>query len=207
MLPARRQEVIMEAKNTPLRYGTVAMSLHWLIAILLITNICLGLYFADLPHSDPSKFGLTQLHKSIGLTVLVLSIARVVWRLMNPVPPLPRGMSAPLRLFARATHVLLYVLIILIPLSGWALVSSSPLGLPTMYFGLFQWPHIPFLADLALQQKKILRENFELIHVVLAWSAIVLIPLHIAGALFHQFFRGDDVLKRMLPGTNVSDPA
>ncbi|HEY2071796.1 MAG TPA: cytochrome b [Rhizomicrobium sp.] len=196
----------MEAKNTHLRYGTVAMGLHWLIAILIIANICLGLYFADLPHADPSKFGLTQLHKSIGLTVLLLSIARVVWRLMNPVPPLPRGMSKPLRFLARATHVLLYVLIILIPLSGWALVSSSPLGLPTMYFGLFEWPHIPFLAGLAIEQKKMLRENFALVHVVLAWSAIVLIPIHVAGALFHQFLRGDDVLKRMLPGTNVTDP-
>jgi cytochrome b561 len=195
----------MPTKNTLLRYGTVAMTLHWLIAILIIANICLGLYFADLPHSDPSKFGLTQLHKSIGLTVLLLSIARVVWRLMNPVPPLPRGMSAPLRLLARTTHVLLYVLIIAIPLSGWALVSSSPLGLPTMYFGLFQWPHIPFLADLAIEQKKVLRDNFVLIHIVLAWSAIVLIPIHVAGALFHQFFRGDDVLKRMLPGTNVTE--
>lgn len=195
----------MTAKNTPLRYGTVAMTLHWLIAILIVANICLGLYFADLPHSDPNKFGLTQLHKSIGLTVLLLSIARLVWRLMNPVPPLPRGMNAGMRFLARATHVLLYVLIIAIPLSGWALASSSPLGLPTMYFGLFEWPHIPFIADLALQQKKILRENFDLIHVVLAWSAIALIPLHIAGALYHQFFRGDDVLRRMLPGTNVSD--
>ena len=195
----------MQTKNTMLRYGSVAMTLHWLIAILLICNIALGLYFADLPHSDPNKFWLTQTHKSIGLTVLVLSIARVAWRLMNPVPPLPRGMGLPLRILARGTHVLLYVLIIAIPLSGWALVSSSPLGLPTMYFGLFQWPHIPFLADLALAQKKMLRENFALIHVVLAWSAIVLIPIHVAGALFHHFLRGDDVLRRMLPGTDVTD--
>ncbi|HEY1632306.1 MAG TPA: cytochrome b [Rhizomicrobium sp.] len=195
----------MQSKNTVLRYGSVAITLHWLIAILIIANICLGLYFADLPHNDPNKFGLTQLHKSIGLTVLLLSLARLVWRLMNPVPPLPRGMSAPLRVLARGTHVLLYFLIIAIPLSGWALVSSSPLGLPTMYFGLFEWPHIPFIADLAMEQKKMLRENFALIHIVLAWSAIVLIPIHVAGALYHQFFRGDDVLRRMLPGTNVSD--
>ena len=83
----------MAVANTRTRYGTVAMSLHWLIAALVITNICLGLYFADLPHSDPNKFILVQTHKSIGLTVLLLSIARLVWRLMNPVPPLPRGMN------------------------------------------------------------------------------------------------------------------
>ena len=143
----------MTAKNTPLRYGTVAMTLHWLIALLIIANICIGLYFADLPHSDPSKLSLAQLHKSIGLTVLMLSLARVAWRLINPVPPLPRGMNPALRFFARATHVLLYVLIIAIPLTGWMLVSASPLGalVPTMYFGLFQWPHIPFLADMDLE--------------------------------------------------------
>ncbi len=190
-----------------MRYGTVAMSLHWLIAVLLIGNICLGLYFSDLPHADPNKFALVQLHKSIGLTVLVLSVARLIWRLINPVPPLPRSMSAPLRFLAHASHFILYFLMIAIPLSGWLLVSSSPLGLPTMYFGLFSWPHIWFIADLAREQKILLRDNFTLVHVVLAWSAIVLLPLHIAAALFHQFIRGDDVLKRMLPGTNVSDPA
>lgn len=197
----------MASRNTRLRYGTVAMSLHWLIAALVIANICLGLYFADLPHSDPNKFFLTQTHKSIGLTVLLLSLARLLWRLVNPVPPLPRGMSRPLRILARGTHFLLYFLIIAIPLSGWALVSSSPLGLPTLYFGLFQWPHIAFLADLARDQKKLLVQNFATIHIVLAWSAIVLIPIHVAGALFHQFVRGDDVLKRMLPGTDVTETA
>jgi cytochrome b561 len=196
----------MDARNTRLRYGSVAMTLHWLIAAAVIANICLGLYFSDLLNSDPSKYGLIQLHKSIGLTVLLLSIARLVWRLINPIPPLPRGMNRAMRFLARSTHVLLYFLIIAIPLSGWAMVSSSPLGLPTHYFGLFDWPNIPFLANLALDQKKILRENFDLIHVVLAWSAIALVPIHILGALYHQFFRGDDVLKRMLPGTDVSDP-
>jgi cytochrome b561 len=197
----------MTAKNTRLRYGTVAMTLHWLIAAAVIANICLGLYFVDLPHSDPSKFGLVQLHKSIGLSVLLLSLLRLLWRLVNPIPPLPRGMNRPLRFVARGTHFLLYFLIIAIPLSGWALVSSSPLGLPTMYFGLFQWPHISFLADLARDQKKVLVQNFTTIHVYLAWSAIVLIPIHVCGALYHQFVRGDDVLKRMLPGTDVTEPA
>ena len=197
----------MPAKNTHLRYGNVAMTLHWLIALAVIANICIGLYFSDLPRSDPSKFMLVQLHKSIGLTVLLLSLARLVWRLMNPVPPLPRGMNKALRFLARATHVLLYVLIIAIPLSGWAMVSASPLGLPTHYFGIFDWPNIPFFSDMALAQKKILRDNFDLIHVVLAWSAIALIPIHVAGALYHQFFRDDDVLKRMLPGTDIVGPA
>ena len=181
------------------RYGDVAITLHWLIAIGILTNIPLGLYFAALPHSDPNKFFLTQTHKSIGLTVLVLSLLRVAWRLVNPVPPLPDSMNPFLRVLARVTQFLLYVLIVLIPLSGWALVSSSPLGLPTMYFGQFVWPHIPFLADLPRAQRMPYFHEFVTIHVFLAWSAIVLVPLHIAGALYHQFIRRDAVLATMLP--------
>ena len=197
----------MATANTRTRYGTVAMTLHWLTAALVIANICIGLYFAQLSGDNANLFALVQTHKSIGLTVLVLSLIRLLWRLVNPVPPLPAGMSPPLRFAAHATHFLLYFLIIAIPLSGWALVSSSPLGLPTMYFGWFEWPHIGFLADLPRAQKIPLRHDFGAIHVYLAWSAIVLIPLHVVGALYHQFYRRDDVLKRMLPGTDVAEQA
>jgi cytochrome b561 len=195
----------MAVTNNRTRYGTVAMSLHWLIAALVIANICLGLYFSSLNRDDPSLFTLVQTHKSIGLTVLVLSVIRLLWRLVNPVPPLPAGMSVPLRFAAHASHFLLYFLIIAIPLSGWALVSSSPMGLPTMYFGWFEWPHIGFLADLTRAQKMPLRHDFGTIHVYLAWSAIVLVPIHVLAALYHQFLRRDEVLKRMLPGTNVTE--
>jgi cytochrome b561 len=182
-----------------LRYGTVAMIFHWVIAALLITNIALGLYFADLPHSDPWKFELTQWHKSIGLTVLVLSIFRLLWRLSHPVPPLPTDMYWGLRVAARASHYLFYFLIIAIPLSGWIMVSASPLGLPTHFFHLFNLPNLWFMADLPRAQKVALHDPLESVHNVLAWSAIVLIPLHVAAALYHQFIRRDDLLRRMLP--------
>jgi cytochrome b561 len=194
----------MPIRNTAARYGSVAMALHWLIALAVILNVCLGLYMTDLPGGDVNKFAIVQFHKSVGLTVLVLSLSRLAWRLVNPVPPLPDSMSPFLRVAARATHVLLYALIIFIPLSGWAMVSSSPLGLPTEYFGIFQWPHIPFLADLPRARKVPLRHEFGFIHTYLAWSAIALVPIHITGALFHQFIRGDDILKRMLPGSRLS---
>ena len=193
----------MAVRSSAERYGAVAMSLHWLIAALIITNICLGLYMGDLPRSDPNKFLIIQTHKSIGLTVLVLSIARLGWRLVNPVPPLPPGMSAPLRFAARATHYLFYFLIVAIPLSGWLMVSTSPLGFGTPYFGLFEWPNLPFFDGLARAARRPYHEAFESVHVFLAWSAIVLIPIHVLAALFHQFIRRDDVLKRMLPGTRV----
>jgi cytochrome b561 len=195
----------MAARNTQLRYGSVAMTLHWLIAVFVIANICLGLYMSELSRDDPSKFLIVQTHKSIGLTVLLLSLARLGWRLVNPVPPLPAQMNAFLRFTARGTQVFLYFLIIAIPLTGWAAVSSSTLGTPTMYFGLFHWPHIPWLADLARADKKPFHDVFNTTHALLAWSAIVLVPLHVAGALYHQFIRRDDVLKRMLPGTKLKE--
>lgn len=197
----------MAARNSVLRYGSVAMTFHWVIALLVIANICFGLYMGDLPRTDPNKFMIVQLHKSIGLTVLVLSLARLGWRLMNTIPPLPLGMNPLLRLAARASHYLFYFLIIFIPLSGYVMVSASPLGNGTQYFGLFTWPNLPFFTGMTREAIHPYRDMLETTHVLLAWSAIVLVPIHVLAALYHQFVRGDDVLRRMIPGTNVSDRA
>ena len=197
----------MSATNTDLRYGTVAMAFHWLIALLVIANICVGLYMGDLPRSDPNKFLIFQTHKSIGLTVLVLSLLRVAWRLVNPVPPLPAGMSPALRVAARTSHVLLYVLIVCIPLTGYIMVSASPLGNGTSYFGLFDWPNLPFFAGMTRAQLHPIHETWESAHVILAWSAIVLIPIHVVAALYHYFGRHDGVLQRMWFGTQVEPQA
>jgi cytochrome b561 len=197
----------MAARNSVLRYGSVAMTLHWLIAVLLIGNICLGLYMGDLSRDDPNKMVIFQYHKSIGLTVLLLSLIRLAWRLINPVPPLPRGMSPMMRILAHASHFVLYFVIIAIPLSGWLMVSASSIGLGTPWFGLFNVPDAPILSSLPRALKHPYHEAFETVHVYLAWATIVLIPIHVLAALYHQFLRRDDVLKRMLPGTDVSNPA
>jgi cytochrome b561 len=206
----------MAALNSRLRYGTVAMILHWLIAVFVLANIGLGLYFAWLPDNVPGQppaydmqtfFALVQLHKSIGLTVLMLSIVRLAWRLVNPVPALPLGMNPALRVAARISHVLLYVFIIAVPLSGWLWASASPKGLPTVFFGLFQWPHFSFLADLTRAEKRPYSHLFGTIHAYMAYALIALVPIHICAALYHQFLRRDDVLRRMLPGTDVSEIA
>ncbi len=193
----------MPAKNTALRYGNVAMSFHWLIAILVIANLCVGLYMGDLPRSDPMKFTIFQIHKSIGLTVLVLSILRLLWRLVNPVPPLPEGMNPALKFGARVSHFLLYFLIVFIPLTGYIMVSASPLGNGTSYFFLFDWPNLPLFTGVSRAQLHPIHETWETAHVVLAWSAIVLIPIHIAAALYHGLIRRDGVFSRMVPGTTV----
>ncbi|MEI9993640.1 MAG: cytochrome b [Rhizomicrobium sp.] len=190
---------------SPARYGTVAMTFHWVIALLLIANIALGLYMGDLPRGDPNKFLIFQTHKSIGLTVLVLSLLRLGWRLFHPVPALPLGMHRLAKLAAHATHYIFYFLIVFIPLSGWVMVSASPLGNGTLFFGLFDWPNLPLFAGQTRAQLHDTHELFETAHVWLAWSAIVLVPIHVAAALYHNFLRRDDVLRRMLPGTSIED--
>lgn len=193
----------MTARNTTLRYGSVAMTFHWIIAVLIIANICVGLYMGELPRSDPMKFTIFQIHKSIGLTVLVLSILRLVWRLMNPIPPLPAGMNPALKYGARTSHFLLYFLMIFIPLTGYIMVSASPLGNGTSYFFLFDWPNLPLFAGMTRAQLHPIHETWETAHVYLAWSAIVLIPIHIGAALYHGMIRRDGVLQRMVPGTTA----
>jgi cytochrome b561 len=191
--------------NSNLRYGAVAMGFHWLIAILIATNLGLGFYFANVMDAhDPSFFAIVQLHKSIGLTVLALSVLRLAWRIVNPIPPLPADFSSRMRFLARGTHYLFYLLIILVPLFGWATVSASPLGTPTMYFGLFQWPHLPVLSTLPRAAKREYVEMLGDTHAYLAYSAFGLLLLHVGAALWHHFVRHDAVLKRMLPGTKVA---
>jgi len=108
-----------------------------------------------------------------------------------------------LRLAARASHFLLYFLIIFIPLTGYIMVSASPLGNPTSYFFLFDWPNLPLFTGMTREQLHPIHETWESAHVILAWSAIVLVPIHIMAALYHGMIRRDGVLSRMVPGANA----
>jgi cytochrome b561 len=185
--------------NSETRYGTVALTLHWLIALGIIGMLTLGKYMHALPDTDASKFDLYQLHKSFGITILGLSVLRLVWRLVHRVPPLPAQMQGWERYAAHASHFLLYVLIIGIPLSGWALASSSPLGIPTIWFGLIEIPHLPGLQGFA-DQRAAERQVHE-VHEWLGNLMIVLLLIHVGAALKHHFWDRDEVLRRMLPFT------
>lgn len=194
----------MRLLNNEARYGSVAMALHWIIALLIIGNVCSGFVFNEiLGDNDPLRFTLVQLHKPIGLTVLVLSLVRLAWRLVNKVPELPAGMGPVMRILAHGSHYLFYILMIGIPLVGWAMVSSSRTGIPTSYFGLFQWPSISYFANLPLAEKTHYRHMLSNLHAELAYGAAVLLVLHVAAALYHHHVRRDTVLKRMVPGTKV----
>lgn len=182
----------------PQRYSAVAILLHWSIALLVLALVGLGLVMTNLAPGSPTQFSLYQWHKSLGITVLLLTLARIGWRLAHPVPALPANLRPWERAAARVTHVGLYVLLLAIPLSGWALVSASPWNIPTVLYGIIPWPHLPVLP--ALEDKAGAEAVAKQAHNLLAWLAVALVALHVAAALKHHFILRDDVLARMLPG-------
>jgi cytochrome b561 len=186
------------------RYTTVAVILHWLIAVMLAGQIFGGWLAADESTPRAQAFQLFQLHKSFGLTILALSVARLVWRLSHKVPPMPETMAGWERAAARGVHFLFYVLIIAMPLSGWALISSAPYTVTTMYFGLFEVPLLPVLSG-SLRGKEI-HELLESAHSALVWITIGLLLLHVGAALKHHFVNRDGVLARMLPFLKAAAP-
>jgi len=186
-----------------MRYHLVAIILHWVIALGILALIVLGLAMTHLALAPLAKFQLYQLHKSIGITVLLAVLLRVLWRLTHRPPPLP-AMPPLEKAAARSTHGLLYTLMLVIPLSGWALVSVSPFNLPTVLYGLVLWPHLPLLPDLA--DKPAVEAVVKFIHSRLAWVLTAVILLHAAAALRHHFILRDGILSRMLPGRPTKEP-
>jgi len=192
----------MGARNTEARYGAVAGALHWLIALAIFANIALAFTFNDLmDHHSPARGGLVGLHESIGLSVLVLSLARLVWRLVNPVPALPADMSPGMKALAHASHYLLYALMILVPFLGWVLASGGPH--PLLYFGSFAVPKLGYIASFPKPQQRPVSHIVGGVHEWLGYVLFFLALAHVCAALYHHFVRRDTVLKRMVPGTQA----
>ena len=179
------------------RYNAIAVLLHWTIAALILVQIGLGWYMNDvLPDHSPAQDRIQTLHISVGLSTLLLILVRVGWRLAKPPPPLPAGTPAWERLLAGASHLLFYLLMLALPLTGWALVSArhEPFG----FWGL-GWPALPGLGFLEGRQHHDARETLQSVHTTfLIWIVWANLVLHVAGALKHQF-DGRPVLWRMLP--------
>jgi cytochrome b561 len=182
------------------RYTRTVIVLHWMIAALIVWQIASGVWMVP-AIDDPARweraFQLYQLHKSMGLTVLALSLVRLIWRLGHAPPPLPAGVLPWQRRASRVVHAMLYGLMIAVPLAGWLVVSSSPLGLPTLLYGWFEWPHLPLSPALEPTAKTT--------HRLLAYALGVLAAGHVAAALKHQIVDRQAVLQRMslrrqLPG-------
>jgi cytochrome b561/polyisoprenoid-binding protein YceI len=172
------------------RYTIVAITLHWVMAALLLFMIWLGWNMDD----NEARF---QLHKSIGILILFLTLVRVIWRAMNPPPPLPDDMPAYEKLASHLVHMAFYGLMVILPLAGWLLVSTSKFKVPTVLFETVSWPHLPAPGFLRTDIGHVILEN---IHSKGAWVLIVLLGLHVAGAVKHEFAAEDGVLKKMLPG-------
>ena len=178
----------MRLTNSEAGYGLVHWAIHWATVGLVFWLFYLGWTMVELP-LGPQKFQDYALHKSLGLTVLMLVALRLVWRRLNTVPPLPLGMQRHETILAKATHHGIYVLLVLIPLTGW--LYSSATASPANYFGFFAVPDLIPGNETAGKVLKIVHE----------WAGkllAVFIVLHIAGALKHHFVNRDTVLVRML---------
>lgn len=177
------------------RYSRAAIALHWLIAATLAFQIALGWRMETLTAAT-GQFHAFQLHKSIGIAILLLSLARVVIRFWKP-RPAPHGDRRWARVLAGAVHFGLYLFMIGAPLTGWLLVSTSRIQVPTLLFGLVPWPHLPGVTG-ALREP--LHQFGEGAHSALVWIGIGLFILHVAGAIRHQWLLRQRLIERMLPG-------
>jgi cytochrome b561 len=183
-------------RNTASRFGLVAIVLHWTIALLVFIMLALGNIMGALASTDPLRAVLLDLHKLTGLTILALVLVRIVWRLANPVPVLPISMKSWQRICARLSHYTLYALTVLIPLTGWALVSARVQTPILMLFDRLPVPALPVLKYFDSGAKAVVL--FWQVHDVLGGLLVLLILIHIAAAMRHHFVLSDDVLRRMM---------
>ncbi|WP_296510543.1 cytochrome b [Rhodoferax sp.] len=178
------------------RYSLTAIVLHWVLGLALIGIFAVGIYMTDLPFS-PTRLKLYNWHKWAGVTILALSVLRLLWRLTHRPPALPGKIAAAMPAWQHwahhGTHHALYALFFLVPLIGWA--YSSAAGFPIVVFGVLPLPDfVP--AD------KALAEMIKPFHELSAFALIGLAGLHIAAALKHQWVDRDGLINRMLPGRN-----
>ena len=175
------------------RYTPVAKALHWLMALLLFGLLALGFTLTDLPLS-PQKLQLYSWHKWAGVTVFLLVLFRLAWRVTHRPPALPDHLPKVMQFAAHAGHALLYLLMIAIPLSGW--LMSSAKGFQTVWFGILP---IPDLVDKNQELGDLLQSVHENLNLLFA----VLIVGHVGAALKHHLIDKDDILIRMLPARST----
>ncbi|MBU6475403.1 MAG: YceI family protein [Alphaproteobacteria bacterium] len=179
----------MQLKNTPTQYGAVTKALHWTIAAIVIFQLIIGSWMGSLP-MGVFKLDVVLLHKSLGITVLFLIVTRLLWHLFSRRPAPLETLTRFERIASRALHDSFYLLLLVMPLSGWALSSAH--GAPVHFFGLFTLPD--FVAE-----NKASAHFYREVHGYVSDVLIAVICLHVAAALMHHFYTKDNVLKRMLP--------
>lgn len=185
----------MLIRNSPTRYGAVAQLLHWGIAAMIVGQFVLGSMAEAAGERGGaaglmSELALLARHKSFGITIFALAVARLAWRAFSPAPALPAGMGGVERVVARATHYAFYALLFCMPITGW--LMSSAANFPVSYFGLFTLPDVVSPDDG-------LKDTLVQIHHLCAAVLLVLAALHVTAAFKHHLWDRDDVLVRMLP--------
>jgi cytochrome b561 len=176
-------------EDSSLRYGRTAIAFHWLIAALIVLNILLGFFHEDF--ADPLGRSLLRFHKATGMTILALSLARLVWRLLHRPPPSDRSLARWETMLAHATHWIFYLLMIALPVTGWMLTSANKRA--TSWFGLFDIPPLPVTGGKAAAAVYGDR------HEILAWVIVALLVLHVGGALWHHLRGQRQIVARIAP--------
>lgn len=181
------------------RYDSVAMTLHWVIALLILADFALAESFARFNPGDTLYFtSAYDLHMAVGMCVVLLSLARVAWRVTHRRPPLPE-MGMLLGVLARVSHLLLYLFMLAAPLSGWLVLSLR--HQETSVFGLFHWtwPTVPAVATMSHPNRVLWHDALLPAHIWMSYVGMCLVAVHLLAALYHHFARRDDVLTRILP--------
>lgn len=178
---------MMQITNTKNRFGIMAILLHWLMAILLITLLVIGLYMTRIPISL-QKLRLYGWHKEFGVLALMLVVVRLTWRMRNTTPSL--GNLRPWEaIAARFVHGTFYIFMFALPISGWLITSAA--GLPVSFFGWFLLPNL-------VSPNEAQRIIFSEVHEWLAYGLIAVFCMHVGAALKHYFINKDNIMQRML---------
>jgi cytochrome b561 len=170
-------------------YGTTAKFLHWLVAVLIIALCVVGHAMGGLS-AGPLRGSVYDVHKQLGVAVLLIATVRIVWRVVHGTPSLPVTMPLVERIVAKGAHLCLYALTLAMPLAGILMSQSS--GRPVQLLGL----PLPVLVD----KDPVLKGLFETGHAALGWLIVIIVAGHVAAALRHHFILRDELLLRMLPG-------
>lgn len=173
------------------RYTNLSVLLHWLIALLIIAAFALGVTMVDIPGITPTKLKYFSWHKWLGVTVLALACARLLWRLRHPAPAYPAGMRSWEKNAAHGVHGALYVFMFAVPVSGY--FYSLAAGVPVVYLGVIP---LPVLIEANTEWKPVLKQ----VHYALNLALLACVGVHVGAALKHLFIDRDGVFKRILPG-------
>ena len=176
------------------KYSKMAISLHWIMAILILVLFCLGWYMEDIEKGTEARTFFFKLHKNIGITVFLLLIVRIIWAIFDKRPALPATLANWQRRLATAVHHSLYLFMVIQPLTGY--ISSNFTKYKTSFWGVID---LPKLAE----QNTEMNDLFTALHACSSIVLLVLILIHMAGAFAYLYLNHENVLVRMMPGKNI----